>query len=526
LILKLGTNNFSKNLKIPLMNKIYILLAVMVSALGTYGQSGVLDTSFGNNGIVTTVISGMYNLAHTSVVQPDGKIIVAGEAGEGTTYNVAVARYNADGTLDSSFGNSGTLLVPVGSARSYARNIAIQPDGKIVIGAYTYDDIASDFAVVRLNGDGSLDNSFGTEGITIVDNGSHEVVDAMTILNDGKILLAGYNYDNFLAARFNTDGTLDTSFGTNGWATTVFDSSYSQVKDATSQNDGKILLSGFASDISTGRHKIAVARFNTDGTIDNTFGTSGQVSFNIGSFDDYGAGVAVQTDGKIMIGGYTILDSNFSEYDFAAVRLNSDGTFDDSYGTNGIVVTSVIDNGRNYAEQMLLQPDDKIVLMGFVGSGSNDDDMGMVRFDTEGNLDTTFGAGGKVITDVGGRYDYGKAIAIQPDNKIILAGYSYTNTGVAEIVVARYDNFILGVNEYQNNELRLYPNPAKEQITIEISNAPSTYEVNIFDSMGKKVFSSEIQQQGQMDVSALATGTYLIKLYSENRSNVIRFVKE
>lgn len=508
------------------MKKFYILLVLALTALGSYGQSGILDTSFGNNGIVTTVISGTYNLGHTSVVQPDGKIIVAGEAGESSTYKVAVVRYNTDGTLDASFGNSGTLLVQVGSARSYARNIALQPDGKIVIGAYTYDDIAADFAVVRLNADGTLDNSFGTNGINIVDNGSHDVVDAMTLLSDGKIVLAGNNYDNFLAARFNTDGSLDTSFGTNGWTSTEFNSSYSQVKDATSQNDGKILLSGFGTDISTGRYKIAVARFNTDGTIDNTFGTSGQVYFNIGSFDDYGTGVAVQTDGKIMIGGYTILDSNFSKYDFAAVRLNSDGTLDDSYGTNGIAISSVIDNGRNYAEQMLLQPDDKIVLMGFVGAGSNDDDMGMVRFDNNGNLDATFGNGGKVITDVGGRYDYGKAIAIQPDNKIILAGYSYTTAGVAEIVVARYDNLILGTNDYQNIEFRLYPNPANEQITMEMSNASLNYQVVILDSMGKKVFSSEIQKIGQIDVSALASGTYLIKLNSEEKSSVVRLVKE
>lgn len=519
-------NKFSTILEIPIMNKLYILLVLMVSTVFSYAQSGVLDTSFGNNGIVTTVISGTGNFGHTSVVQPDGKIIVAGEAGESSTYKVAIARYNTDGTLDSSFGNSGTLLVQVGSARSYARNIALQPDGKIVIGAYTYDDIASDFAVVRLKADGMPDNSFGNNGVTIADNGSHEIVDAMTVLNDGKILLAGNNYDNFLAARFNTDGSLDTSFGTNGWITTEFDSSYSQVKDATSQDDGKILLSGFGSDISTGRYKIAAARFNTDGSIDTTFGTSGQVYFNIGDNDDYAAAIAVQTNGKIVIGGYTVVSTNPSKYDFAAVRLNTNGTFDDNYGNNGIAITSVIEDGRNYAEQMLIQPDDKIVLMGFAGVGSNDDDMAMVRFDTYGNVDTTFGTDGKVITDINGRFDYGKAIALQPDNKIILAGYSYTAGGIAEVVVARYDNFILETNDYQNMEFRLYPNPTKEQFTIEMSNASLNYQVEILDIMGKKVFSSEIQKAGQIDVSALASGTYLIKINSENKSSVARFVKQ
>src|SRR5690606_32517870 len=117
---------------------------------------------------------------------------------------------------------------------------------------------------------------------------------------------------------------------------------------------------------------------------------------------------------------------------------------------------------------------------------------------------------------------YGKAIAIQPDHKIILTGYSYTSAGVAEIIVARYDNFLLGTNDYKNMEISLYPNPAKEQITIEMSDNTLNYQVDILDMVGKKVFSSEIQKVGQIDVSALAAGTYLIKLNSENKSTVVR----
>ncbi len=507
------------------MNKFYTFLILMVSTFSTYSQSGVLDTSFGNNGIVSTVINGSYNLAQTSVVQPDGKIIVAGEAGEPSPMKLAVARYNADGSLDSSFGNSGTLLIQVGPAKSYARNIAVQADGKILIGAYTYDDVAADFAIVRLNENGALDNSFGNNGITIVDNGSHEIVDAMTILNDGKILLAGNNYNDFLSARFNTDGSLDVSYGANGWIATGFDSSDSQVKDAALQADGKFLLGGYSYNNSTGVNSMAVARYNEDGSMDTTFGTAGKVNINSGNNEDYAAAIAIQSDGKILIGGYTYVGDNPLRYDLVAVRLNTDGSLDANYGNNGIAISRAIENGQNYAEQMLLQPDNKLIIAGYASITDNYN-LAMVRFDSNGNVDTTFGTEGKVSTDINGRSDFGKTITIQPDNKIILSGYSYTNAGVAEIIVARYDNIILGTNDYRDLEFQLYPNPASEQVTIQLSDVSSNYQLEIFNVLGQKVFTSEIQGIRNINVSDWASGTYLIKLNSENNSRVVRFIKK
>lgn len=507
------------------MGKFYILLALIISTLVSNAQSGVLDTSFGNDGIVTTVITGSYNLAHTSVVQADGKILVAGEAGEPSPMKVAVARYNTDGTLDSSFGSSGTLLIQVGPARSYARNIALQDDGKIVIGAYTYDDVAADFAVVRLLADGTLDTSFGNNGITIADAGSHDIVDAMVLLNDGKILLAGNNYTDFLAARFNVDGSLDMSFGTNGWTAIGFDSSDSQVKDVALQSDGKILLGGYSYNNSTGVNSMATARINADGSIDPTFGTAGKVTINSGNDEDYAVAIAVQTDGKIVMGGYTYVGNNPFRYDLVAVRLNPDGTFDNNYANNGIAITRVLENGQNYAEQMVLQPDGKVILAGYAAVTDNYN-LAMVRFDTAGNVDTTFGIDGKVSTDINSRPDFGKAITLQPDNKIILTGYSYAPSGIGEIVVARYDNIILGTNEYQDLEFHLYPNPADEQITIELRDASSKYQVEILDILGRKVFYSEIQKVGVINISALVSGAYLVKINSENKANVVRFIKK
>src|SRR5690606_9454803 len=133
---------------------------------------------------------------------------------------------------------------------------------------------------------------------------------------------------------------------------------------------------------------------------------------------------------------------------------------------------------------------------------------------------------GKVSTDINSRPDFGKAITLQPDTKIILTGYSYAPSGIGEIVVARYENIILTTNEHQDIEFQLYPNPANEQITIEFGNYSTKYQVEILDILGRKVFHSEIQGMGVINTATLSLGTYLVKIHSENKATVVRFIKK
>lgn len=505
------------------MKKIYSLLFFLASLTVANSQSGTLDTSFGNDGIVLTEITTDHSFGDATVVQADGKILVAGYAGAPSTYQMAVARYNTDGSLDTSFGNNGTLRFPVGTAKSYVLDMALQNDGKIVLGGYTYDNVSSDFAIVRLNTDGSFDNTFGSAGITILDDGGRELAEVISILEDGQILIAGDKDDNFAVARVNADGSLDTTFGVNGWAVTQFDTNQSWVKDIAVQNDDKIVLTGMLIN-GTSTFEIATARLNADGSADNSFGTNGKVRFNIGNGNDFSEGVAVQEDGKILIGGHKWIANLDQRHDFAMVRLNANGSFDTTYGNNGISTVQIVD-GSNYSRDMLLQPDGKAILVGFtVFQGEYD--MAMMRFGTDGILDTTFGTDGTVSTDVLGREDYGTAVTLQPDGKIVFAGYSYTAQGDASFVVARYNNTLLGTEDYQNVEFRLYPNPAREQLTIEMNDASSTYQLEIIDMLGKKVYNTEIQKMEQVDVSALATGTYLVKLNSNLQTTTVRFVKQ
>lgn len=506
------------------MKKLYSLLFLfLVSITVTNAQSGSIDLTFGTDGVVTTAVHANYNMTETTVVQSDGKILVAGSAGTPSTYQMAVARYNEDGSLDTSFANDGTLRIPVGPLKSFVMGMAQQPDGKILLGGRTWDNVSGDFALVRLNEDGSFDNTFGTNGIALIQTPETEAAEAMTLLDDGKIIMVGYRDDNLTAAKFNTDGSLDTSFGVNGWAVVSFSDQASYADDVAIQDDGKILISGFSLN-GDNRFQVAAARLNTDGSVDNSFGTNGTVLFNVGEWNDFGEGVAIQDDGKILIGGHKWISNVQQKHDLFVARLNTDGSLDTSYGNNGAATARLVD-GANYAKGLVLQADGKPILAGYTVL-QGEINMAMVRFDTTGELDSTFNGDGMVSFDYEGREDYGYAIALQADNKIILAGYSYGGGG-SEFEVARFLNDeTAGTEDFQNLEFRLFPNPANNQITIELSDASSNYQVAIYDVLGKQVYTSEIQKVGNIDVSALASGTYLVKLNSENKTNVVRFVKK
>ena len=153
-------------------------------------------------------------------------------------------------------------------------------------------------------------------------------------------------------------------------------------------------------------------------------------------------------------------------------------------------------------------------------------DMAMARFNTDGTLDSSFGANGMVRTDIDGREDYGTSVAFQPDNKIILAGYSYTTSGDGEIVVARYTNELLHVSETNILEFKVFPNPATDYISINLEENLDTYQIEITDVRGRSVYVSEAQQSNRIDVSAFSSGTYLIKIKSNTQNGAIRFVKQ
>lgn len=322
----------------------------------------------------------------------------------------------APGDLDPSFGTEGIVLTPIGSYGSAAAAVLLQPDGRIVLGGSS-DSLAT---LARYLPNGSLDPSYGSGGIV---RGPWESVSGGALQADGKVLLAGYAQFGgggdfrFSVVRFDPDGSLDTTFGTSGRAS----GPRGFATGIAVQPDGRIVLVGW--DNAGG---FILTRLSSDGTFDSTFGTNGVVRTRIGDSAEAGA-VAVQGDGKLVAAGTSRPTDQSSLRVLALARYLPDGTLDPSFGSNGTSTAAVV-TGAVSVSSMVLQPDGRIVV-----GGRLDDQIGVARFLPDGRLDTSFAADGVVTTPVGSSAS-GNGVALQADGRIVVAG-----TGREGFVLVRYE---------------------------------------------------------------------------------------
>ena len=290
-------------------------------AVARYNSDGSLDSKFGTNGTATT---NMYSsdYASAAMVQADGKLVVVGAAPAG--YYFGIARYNSNGTLDTSFSYDGAQIVYYGGYGA-ATAVAIQADGKVVVGG----DGSNDFKIVRLDRYGELDTSFDTDGIVTTDLGGTDIIKTVTVLSSGKILAAGTSDGNLALVRYNANGTLDTSFDTDGKLVTDLGGTET-LNSLIALADGKFLAAG-----SDGNNDLALMRFNADGSLDTSFDGDGKVTTDLGGWE-IGSSATVQSDGKILLAGTT-------DTDFALVRYNADGSLD--AGFNGKATVNHLPTG-------------------------------------------------------------------------------------------------------------------------------------------------------------------------------------
>jgi uncharacterized delta-60 repeat protein len=286
-----------------------------------FTTAGVLDITFGNGGRVITPV-GTTGIANSIAIQSDGKIVVAGESQDAVSYDFAVARYDTSGNLDNTFGTGGIVVTPIGTSTDIGYAMAIQSDGKIVVAGTSLIGTGSDFALVRYNTNGTLDNTFGTGGKVTTDFGSpNDICNSVAIQSNGKIVAGGQYYNgtnnDFAIARYNTNGALDATFGTGGKVTTPIGTRADVGYGVAIQSDGKIIMTG-NSDNGT-YINVAVVRYNSTGTLDNGFGTAGEVTTLIASGNSTGRSVLVQGDGKVVVAGY-FLTGGYN--DFAVARYN------------------------------------------------------------------------------------------------------------------------------------------------------------------------------------------------------------
>jgi len=388
--------------------------------------AGDLDTTFGSGGKVVTPVGPWSDYGHGVAIQSDGKIIVAGY----TDDDFAVVRYNSDGSLDASFGGTGKITTSLASSSDHANCVVVQSDGKIVLGGVS----AGNFALVRHGPSGALDTSFSGDGIVTTSiSSSNDIVNSMALQPDGKILVAGTSGSHIGVARYSPDGTLDTSFSGDGIQTMSYGIT-DRIWGMALQPDGKIVLVG---DCWNGEQwDFLVVRYNPDGTLDTSFSGDGKLATPVGPSHDNGRSVAIQSDGRIVVAGYSYSAGGAGNADFAVVRYNPDGTLDTTFSGDG-KLTTAIGSADDIAYSMVLQSEGKIVVAGYSDNGANED-FALVRYNPDGTLDLSFSGDGKLTTAVGSAEDYINGVAIQPDGKIVVAGYSWSGTN-DDFALARYE---------------------------------------------------------------------------------------
>jgi uncharacterized delta-60 repeat protein len=396
---------------------------------------GDLDPTFGSGGKVTTDLGSPSDQARRLAIQSDGKIVVVGSDGGA---HFALVRYNADGSLDTKFGTGGKVLTDFGGGMDNATGVVLQPNGEILVGGDAVTNGTWNFALARYNPNGTLDTTFGSSGMVTTDfAGAADFANGLALQADGKILLAGSaqvgSYSDFALARYNPDGTLDSTFGSGGLVTTYFGSPAGGIDAAEAvlvQADGKVIAVGRTFIASSNSWVFALARYTTAGALDTTFGSGGLVK-TTGSNAAQPFDAALQADGKIVAAGWGY--GTFE--DFALVRYNSDGTLDTGFGAGGTVLTDM--KGQDdLAHGVAIQANGKIVAVGTVNDGLNME-FGVVRYNADGTLDPTFGAGGKVFTSFTNT-DEAYGVGLQQDGKIVVAGYAGSQSQNSNFAVARY----------------------------------------------------------------------------------------
>ena len=380
---KLQYKNSHSHKKISVWLSIFVLSSLLFSIPSAAAAEGDLDTSFGGDGIVTTPtgIGLTYQFATSIALQSDGKIVAAGYSEiPGNLYDFAIVRFNENGTLDTSFSGDGMVTTDLGASYDAASSIVLQSDGKIVVAGSSDKFGSYDFVVVRYNADGTLDTTFDTDGIVTTNIGNvASEVSSIALQSDGKIVVAGNlnpsGNSDFAVVRYNANGTLDTTFDTDGIVTTNIGNVASEVSSIALQSDGKIVVAGNLNP--SGNSDFAVVRYNANGTLDTTFDTDGIVTTDFGASYDAASSIVLQSDGKIVVAGRSEKSGNS---DFAVVRYNANGTPDTTFDTDGIVTTK-IGNWTSGAYDMAIQGDGKIVAAGYSSiSGNFDFDFAVVRY--------------------------------------------------------------------------------------------------------------------------------------------------
>lgn len=498
-----------------------IILAIVVP-ICLYGQStpGQIDTNFNAVG-VATMPGFTFSTGNAQAIQQDGKIVVCGVAQVGSQTDFLIARYNTNGTLDTTFSDDGIVTASNGPGNDECNAVVLQPDGKIVAAGKA--SIENSIGLIRLNSDGTIDNTFGSFGrvsFPIASNQSY--ANGIVLQPDGKFVVSAsvsnFNEPSKVAiARFLSNGSPDSTFGNGGATSNVIGIGNARVTSIARQADGKFVMAGRY--VAPGGDTDGlVVRFTTDGVLDTSFDVDGIIITPFGQMDDEFNAVKVQSDGKIVAAGY-ISDPANPNFKVALARFHPNGSPDTTFDADGKATS--VGTQMLAAASLAIQDNGKLVVVGF-NRMSDLSYKGMVaRFNPDGTMDNSFGTAGVATSPSIGAYDIFFAVSVQSDGKIVTSGTSSQSS--SKMFIARFigDAVAQAAKPFDydgdgRSDISIY-RPASGQWWLDRSSAGTT--AFTFGSAADKIVPADYTGDGKTDVAIwrASTGQWLV-LRSEDSS--------
>jgi len=495
--------------------KNFMLLFFINTVFCGYSQNATLDPTFGNAGISVHPHPHTAEL-HCFAFDDNGNIISAGYARQGgagtSNYQLTLTKTDRNGMLDASFGVNGKVTTVIGHSE-HPEYIVIQPDGKIIVaGSVNFIGGGVGGFVVRYNSDGSLDATFANNGIYTT--ASSNIFVFITILSDSSIVLAGNSYLNgeslAILVKLDSNGVEDSQFGTNGILSLTSTNFKFVMQEAILLNDGTIFCAGYEYSDTVNYSKSAYCKIDAQGNFDTTFGTNGKVVIDLFNYNpitnitEYLHSAGQLPNGQIIVGG--------SELTSFLLKINLDGSFDTTFGTNGMKVLSYSFRPR----VMTVQTDGKIIIGTGRGVTLGTRAYRIVRFDTDGDLDTTFNNGkGLVDIDASPGDDWLEHIKLQGNDTLIIGGNSVLNSNHNFTLARLLLDTPLSVKEPLEQFIKVYPNPFNDRLFVEDFEG-ITKNIKIFDNTGRIIKTVSNSNPIKEIYTDFASGVYIINIESKD----------
>ncbi len=519
-------------------SKLFLAIAALgVYQQSIIAQAGALDGDFDGDGRVTTAILNGDNKATCLAIQPNGYIVAAGSTistGAGASTNYALVRYRPDGSLDNTFSLNGKADFGIATAAADdAEAIAILPSGKILVAGNSAVGNETGFSALLLNPNGtSFDVSFGTNGKLLLENEDFFFKD-MVIQPDGKIVAVGNGSNgqnsDFKVIRLNADGSFDNTFSGDGRVLIpVAANAIDFAEEVALQADGKIVIAGKS--VSSGVRSIGLARLNPNGSLDNTFSFDGKLTTLLDVTTD-GNALLLQSDGKIVVAGQSADNLAGTNKDMVLVRYQTDGTLDPTFSTDGKRIITLV--GDDLGLDVLQQTDGKLLLIGSSGAYNGTT---VIRLLPNGTYDSSFGLAGFAIADFEVFVTPTEA-AFTPNHRLVIAGSTSSGVdGPSNFALAQFLlGLIVGVEDLgQTNTALFYPNPIDNQAVFQYELPEAgVVSVSLFDLQGRMlhVFLSEETRPSGSNTETLEfpagipTGQYCLQLKTESGNATIKIQK-